>query len=352
MSDINNSPILINIGTIPNENSLPRIIHSENLFKLDLNTILDNQLICSKLQNAYRDFEEYRNKIFVIIIMHILQCSFHKYGNYLIREIISCKEKDKIKMIFEKLLPHIRELSLDKSGTFVAQELIKNVDEEQLKQISDELVDNNNNVIDFIKNENGKRVYLELIERQDKNANDNICQKIYNDFVLICKNKSSSFVIQKLLGKCNLREYYLMLIKICDYIYEISNDEFGHYIVSYFIKNKRGINTNITNMIYEVLKPIFVELSENKYGTFPIQDAIEYGNENQLNIFLEDIKNNRKKLLQLSKKENGNFVVQKMLKYLDRETLEYLKRNLKGENIYYAKCVLREIKNTLKILKE
>ena len=193
---------------------------------------------------------------------------------------------------------------------------------------------------------------MELIERQDKNANDNICQKIYNDLVLICKNKSSSFVIQKLLGKCNLREYYLMLIKICDYIYEISNDEFGHYIVSYFIKNKRGINTNITNMIYEVLKPIFVELSENKYGAFPIQDAIKYGNENQLNIFLEDIKNNRDKLLQLSKKENGNFVVQKMLKYLDRETLEYLKRNLKGENIYYAKCVLREIKNTLKILKE
>ena len=353
MSDINNSPILINIGTIPNENSLPRIIHSENLFKLDLNTILDNQLLCSKLQNAYKDFEEYRNKIFVIIIMHILQCSFHKYGNYLIREIISCKEKDKIKMIFEKLLPHIRELSLDKSGTFVAQELIKNVDEEQLKKISDELVDNNNNVIDFIKNENGKRVYLELIERQDKNANDKICQKIYNDLVLICKNKSSSFVIQKLLGKCNLREYYLMLIKICDYIYEISNDEFGHYIVSYFIKNKRRINTNITNMIYEVLKPNFVELSENKYGAFPIQDAIKYGNENQLKGLLENIKNDRDKLLQLSNKENGNFVVQKMLKYLDRETLEYLNSNLEGKkNNRYANYVFIEIKNTLEILKK
>ena len=349
MSDINNSPILINIGTIPNENSLPRIIHSENLFKLDLITILDNQLLCSKLQNAYKDFEEYRNKIFVIIIMHILQCSFHKYGNYLIREIISCKEKDKIKMIFEKLLPYIRELSLDKSGTFVTQELIKNVDEEQLKQISDELVDNNNNVIDFIKNENGKRVYLELIERQDKNANDNICQKICNNFAPICLYKSASFVIDKLLdNKCSDNYYDFMQEICCKNICRISMDKFGHFIVSHFIRNKRK-----TDMIYKALKPNFVELSENKYGAFPIQDAIKYGNENQLKELLENIKNDRDKLLQLSNKENGNFVVQKMLKYLDRETLEYLNSNLEGKkNNRYANYVFIEIKNTLEILKK
>ena len=106
-------------------------------------------------------------------------------------------------------------------------------------------------------------------------------------------------------------------------------------------------------MIYKAFKPNFVELSENKYGAFPIQDAIKYGNENQLKELLENIKNDRDKLLQLSNKENGNFVVQKMLKYLDRETLEYLKSNLEGKkNNRYANYVFIEIKNTLEILKK
>ena len=43
--------------------------------------------------------------------------------------------------------------------------------------------------------------------------NDKICQKICDNFDPLCKNKYASFVVEKLLDKCNENYYDLMLIK-------------------------------------------------------------------------------------------------------------------------------------------
>ena len=72
-------------------------------------------------------------------------------------------------------------------------------------------------------------------------------------------------------------------------------------------------------------------LSKKESGTYAIQDAIIYGNPNQQNQIIDEIKNNKFGLVNLSKHKKGRFVIHKILIYLDRETLGYLLYKLNEE---------------------
>ena len=136
------------------------MINGENFVKIALVYIKDDQLYSEKFQLLYKTKPYLREPLLGCIINIIPEISKSKYGNYIIREILECKEKDNIDKIFAKLKGHIKELILDNNGTFVIQKLIENVDEEKLKEILDEFI-GNNDFWKIINSENEKRVFQE-----------------------------------------------------------------------------------------------------------------------------------------------------------------------------------------------
>ena len=330
MNKSDSPPILINGGIIPNEHCFSEIINAEQLCELAPIIVKVNPVFSKKIQRIYKFMPKYKEKLLDALIPNLLDISTNIYGNFLIREILKCKEKYEFYRIFSELKGHIKELAKDEWGTFVAQELIKNADKEQLMEILDEFISDN----DLEKNincENDKIVFQIIIKRQDKNVNNKICEKILKCLVNLCGNEYFKEIIITLLLNCSESYYDLILIKCCVNIYEISNRKFGHCIVSFFIKNERGRNINLINKIYESLKGKVYNLSQEEYGTHTIQDAIELGNPNQLNQIIDEIKNNKYYLFFLSKHKKGNYVIQKILNYLDRKTLGYLLHRLNEE---------------------
>ena len=97
------------------------LINGENFVKIALVYIKDDQLYSEKFQLLYKTKPYLREPLLGCIINVIPEISKSKYGNYIIREILECKEKDSIDKIFVKLKGHIKELSLDNNGTFVIQ---------------------------------------------------------------------------------------------------------------------------------------------------------------------------------------------------------------------------------------
>ena len=354
MNKLNSPPIMINGGVIPNEHCFSHIINAEKLYESASAFVKQNQINSEKIQRIFADKEnmnEYKDKIFDNIIQDILDISTDKYGNYLIREILNSEEQEKVKKIFLVIKGHIRELSKDKWGTFVIQELIKNIDEEQLKEISDELIGDN----DFRKNINSQNeliVFQKLIIRQGTNANNKLCEKIVNNFVDLCNNQYVSFFIETLLLNCSENYYDLMFIICRNNICELSKAKYGHFIVSFFIENKRGRDINMINMIYESLKGKIYELSQDEFATFTVQSAIVFGNQSQRNQIIDEIKSGEGNLNYLSKNGKGHFVILKMLNYLDRDTLGHLlyklNKELHKKSNRYAKEVVGELQKFFK----
>ena len=330
MNKSDSSPILINGGVIPNEHCFSEIINTEKLCELAPIIVKENSFYSKKIQGIFNYMPEYNDKLLDAIVRNLLDISSNKYVNYLIIEILKSKEKNKVDRIFSKLKGHIKELYNDECGKYVAQELIKKVDEKQLEEILDEFIDNNN-FEKSINCENEKLLFIKIIKRQAKNVIDKICEKILNSFVTLCDNIYFNKVIKALLPNCSESNYDLMFIKCCANIYEISKGRYGHSIVSFFIKNNKGRNINLLNKIYESLKGKVYMLSKEEFGTYAIQDAIVYGNPNQRNQIIDEIKNNKFGLVNLSKHKKGRFVIHKILIYLDRETLGYLLYKLNEE---------------------
>ena len=214
MNKSDSPPILINGGVIPNEHCFSEIINTEKLCELVPTIVKENSFYSKKIQRIFNNMPEYNEKLLDAIIPNLLEISTNKYGNYLIREILKSKEKNKVDRIFSKLKGHIKELYNNECGKYVAQELIKKVDEKQLEEILDEFIDNNN-FEKSIKCENEKLLFIKIIKRQAKNVIDKICEKILNSFVTHCDNIYFNKVIKVLLPNCSENNYDLMFIKCC-----------------------------------------------------------------------------------------------------------------------------------------
>ena len=298
--------------------------------------IMENQSNSEQIQTFYADNPYLRVSIFEGISQKLLIISKNIYGNHVIRKILQFKEKDKINQIFSKLEDNIKELAIDDYGTFVIQELIQKVNQVQLKKISNMLV-NCTDFKEFIKNKNVRKVIEELIERQDKNDNDEICKKILTDFIPFCNNEFTSFIIEKLLLNCN-ETYYKKMKKEClNNLSKLNTNKNGVHIIFFFIQKH-------IEEFFEPIKNDAFKLSQTQFGVLVIKELIKYGNQNQKNLIIEEIvkaknENSKNNLLFLSQHQYGNFVIQNIFKFLDENTKMSLKNDLesiikKRDNIY------------------
>lgn len=329
-------PKHIRLGTLYNEQSLPKIINAKKLFEIVPIVILENQIYSEKAQKIYKYMPEYRDDLFQSIKNKILTISKNIYGNHLIRVILNTKEKEKINIIFSELKKNIKLFSLDDNATFAIQELIKNVNKIQLREISIELV-HSENFGEFIQNENAKRVIQELIKRQDKDDNDEICEKIYNNFIPFCKNEYASFIIETLLNNCNDYYYGEMLLKCKDNLLDLINNKYGCHIVCFFIKDNFDI-------LFESIINNILNISRMQFGVLVLRTIKDNNDQNLRDQIVNEIKSDINNLIYLSKDQYGNFVVQEILEFLDQNTKNYLKKKLLKLNYkQYSKHVLQKL---------
>ena len=77
-----------------------------------------------------------------------------------------------------------------------------------------------------------------------------------------------------------------MLEKIYSNVKELSQDQYGNYIIQYILDNNKGNNVD---SIYEELKGHIYEFSLHKYASNVIEKALTYGNKTQRENIINEI---------------------------------------------------------------
>ena len=112
-----------------------------------------------------------------------------------------------------------------------------------------------------------------------------------------------------------------ILKKIYKDVKELSEDQYGNYIIQYILENQNGKNVD---SIYEGLKGNIFDFSLHKYASNVVERALNFGNSKQRQNIINEIieKDNKMKecLLTMVKDKFGNYVVQKLIEFSDSKT--------------------------------
>ena len=102
---------------------------------------------------------------------------------------------------------------------------------------------------------------------------------------------------------------------------ELSEDQYGNYIIQYILENQKGNNVD---SIYEGLKGNIYDFSIHKYASNVVERALTFGNKTQrqniINEIIEQDDQMKECLLSMVKDKFGNYVVQKIIEYSDPVT--------------------------------
>ena len=126
-----------------------------------------------------------------------------------------------------------------------------------------------------------------------------------------------------------------MLDEICKEVKELSEDQYGNYIIQYILEHNKGNNLDI---IYEKLKGNIYDFSLHKYASNVIEKALHYGDENQRKNIIDEIIQKddqiQESLLSMVKDKFGNYVVQKIIEFSDEKTREnIIKRIISSQSL-------------------
>ena len=146
--------------------------------------------------------------------------------------------------------------------------------------------------------------------------------------------------------------------KTLENIEELAEDNYGNYIIYFFLDNTIGSNFDI---IYQVIKGKIYNYCRNKFTVNFIEKAFENGNELQKKNIINEIltlgKNQEDYVISLSKDLYGNYAIQKFLENCDEESRKIMIDRINSDPTIkmdnYGKYVINKIQklNKLNIIK-
>ena len=294
------------------------------------------------LQKMYKEGDiTLRENIFNNLIGKYYQKSMDEYDNYLIQIIIETEGKrcyHKIKIIAYELRGNYFKLSEDNNGTYVVQKLIQFLDDEELKIITDELI-SNEKFAHLMFDSNGNHVIQKLILNINKNGLDfrNLFGKINENIVPFCKNRYSSYIIQVLLDKCDLKLIKTIIGEIKDE--NLLNDIYGLHVVQKLLEIYHKENNRFDlNFIYEHFTHIniyekILKSGDNISSSFSkiIQLLLKKGNKDKNGNIIKELIKDQNLFLQICSNKFGNHVAQKAYDNSSNEIKDKIK-NIIEEN--------------------
>jgi pumilio RNA-binding family len=159
------------------------------------------------------------------------------------------------------------------------------------------------------------------------------------NMVEYCKDHSGSRMVQKKYEEANEDEKGLMLETLLPFIYPLSKDVFGNYVIQKILDCTAHSNnpTIASQRLYFIMKRLegyFYELSLHMYGCRVIQKALEVVDiENVLKIFNEV----KFAILKFIEDQNGNHVIQKLIDRLEGRGMNLQIINvIKGRSYYFC----------------
>jgi len=167
-----------------------------------------------------------------------------------------------------------------------------------------------------------------------------IYEMLIDNFMNLSVNSNGIGVIKKIIkfAKSDLTIAKIQKIILENFKYLIFN-VYGNYAIQVALENW---NKTLLSPLISLFYNGFYEYSLNKFSSNVVEKCIEFGGEEVISKFIEEI-SNKSKIVELMKNNFGNFVVQKVLKMSNSDKLKKLTnlilKNI--ENIGEKKLILK-----------
>lgn len=208
-------------------------------------------------------------------------------GSHYLQELAENTSDKEIDLIFEKLSPKIKQIMCDSYGNYFLQKIIEKTNSTQRINLL------NNIKEDFIfisKDISGSHCIQTLIEKMDSDEEEEIIKSLVENVLFdLTISQNSTHVILKLVNNINNpKRYYLIQFCMNNFI-SLSVNLNGSTIIKKFISQVK--NYQLIQMIIIIIEQNYIQIVENQFGNYVIQDAFQYFGFNNCKGIIKNIIN-------------------------------------------------------------
>jgi len=256
------------------------------------------------------------DEIFFRIGKDITDLMCDNYGNYFLQQLIlKCNLKQRL-YLYDKLKKNFIEVAKDMGGTHCIQSLIEPINSSKEENLLRELIQNN--LLELSYNSNSTHIIQKIICTINENNRQYINIFIFENIVKLCKDVNGISIIKKFISEnnsINIRnEIIKLLIENC---LEITQDQYGNYAIQHAIEKFGYVNCyNLIRIIYKNV----VFLSCQKFSSNVIDKIVLISyqcNYNDFRILIEIMFLNIQNFNKMSQNKFGMFVLQNSAKLMN-----------------------------------
>ncbi|KAI0013609.1 ARM repeat-containing protein [Xylariaceae sp. FL0662B] len=278
-----------------------------------------SRFIQEKLQTANSDEKD---QVFREIEPNALQLMKDVFGNYVIQKFFEHGNQVQKKIIAAQMKGKVAELSTQMYACRVVQKALEHVLVEQQIEIVNELKPD---IMRIVKDQNGNHVIQKIIQMMPKRCIPFIMDASQNHIEALASHSYGCRVIQRILEFGKKEEKKALMTDLHACATRLITDQYGNYVTQHIIA--RGDPEDRRRVIQMVLQKLLV-YSKHKYASNVVEKSIEFGtvgDRNAIRIQLTTPHSDGTSPLQVMMKDQfGNYVIQKLIHWLDGSDREAL----------------------------
>ncbi|KAL7203051.1 hypothetical protein ACSBR1_034488 [Camellia fascicularis] len=272
-----------------------------------------DQYGCRFLQRVFTEgTQEDIEKIFLEIIVHIVELMTDPFGNYLVQKLLGVCDEDQRTQILRAITRKSGDLvriSCDMHGTRAVQKVIETLKTpEQFSMVVSSLKPG---IVTLIKNMNGNHVAQRCLQYLMPEYSEFLFEAVISNFVELATDRHGCCVLQKCLSHSDGDQRRRLICEITSNALILSQDQFGNYVVQFVFEIE---DPWATVDILDQLEGEYGDLSMQKYSSNVVEKCLKYAGEESRSCIIQELINNRR-LDQIMQDPYGNYVIQAALNH-------------------------------------
>ncbi|KAI0105515.1 ARM repeat-containing protein [Nemania sp. FL0031] len=283
-----------------------------------------SRFIQDKLTAANSEEKEH---VFREIESNAVQLMKDVFGNYVIQKFFEHGNQVQKKLLAAQMKGKVCELSVQMYSCRVVQKALEHVLVEQQKEIVEEL---RSSVVQVAKDPNGNHVVQKVILMFPGLCIPFIMEAFQGQIERLSTDGYACRVIQRILEKGTDDEKKKLMADIHPCSAKLMTDQYGNYVIQHIISHGKLEDRSI--MIHQAIDRALL-LSRHKYASNVVEKCIQYGTADERSAIRTKFTaggDGHNQLQAIVKDQFGNYVIQKLLDFLEGEEKAIFAREVKA----------------------
>ncbi|KAI0429196.1 ARM repeat-containing protein [Xylaria sp. FL1042] len=258
---------------------------------------------------------EEKDRVFSEIEPNAVQLMKDVFGNYVIQKFLEHGALFQKRVLAMQMMGKLTELSNQMYSCRVVQKALDHILVEEQRAMIDEL---RPTIVTVAKDQNGNHVVQKIIQMHPQHCIPFIMEAFRGQIEQLASHGYACRVIQRILEHGTPDERKRLMADIHTCAGRLLTDQYGNYVIQHIISHGEPEDRSI--IIQQVVERAFI-LSKHKYASNVVEKCIEFGTVEERNAIYAKLTatnvDGTNPLQHLMKDQFGNYVIQKMVEWLE-----------------------------------